>query len=250
MVSVSQPSTILQWCKKKQPLVMDVELESYDEEELLSQVALARATDAWPIVAFDRDPGLRHTDELLLDLSAGLIARGADDVERIAAVLSRRLSGTRTPRFVRLCMAPRGGALLAILSDGTATLIERPATPQDDGTEVVSTELAPGGNRVTVGLVSSTRFDLTVDVVTQKRLLRSAKGGFNGTVDGAKLGQRIRELRLAAGLTQAELARRTGIHRPNIARVEAGRHTPSLETLARLASAIGVPTTLVLDGSA
>jgi transcriptional regulator with XRE-family HTH domain len=53
-------------------------------------------------------------------------------------------------------------------------------------------------------------------------------------------------LRLAAGLTQAELARRTGIHRPNIARVEAGRHTPSLETLARLAAAIGVSTTRVL----
>ncbi|GAB5547469.1 MAG: hypothetical protein SangKO_072290 [Sandaracinaceae bacterium] len=63
-----------------------------------------------------------------------------------------------------------------------------------------------------------------------------------------KLGQRIRELRLAAGLTQAELARRTGIHRPNIARVEAGRHTPSLETIARLANAIGVPTTRVLEG--
>ena len=68
-----------------------------------------------------------------------------------------------------------------------------------------------------------------------------------GAVDGARLGARLRELRLAAGLTQAELARRTGIHRPNIARVEAGRHTPSLETLARLASAIGVPTTVVLS---
>jgi DNA-binding XRE family transcriptional regulator len=67
------------------------------------------------------------------------------------------------------------------------------------------------------------------------------------SIDGTKLGARIRELRLAANLTQAELARRTGIHRPNIARVEAGRHTPSLETLARLAAAIGVPTASVLD---
>ena len=65
-------------------------------------------------------------------------------------------------------------------------------------------------------------------------------------IDGEKLGARLRELRLAAGLTQAELARRTGIHRPNIARVEAGRHTPSLETLARIANAIGVSTTHVL----
>ena len=64
-------------------------------------------------------------------------------------------------------------------------------------------------------------------------------------VQGDQLGARIRELRLAAGLTQAELARRTGIHRPNIARVEAGRHTPSLETLSRIAVAIGIPTSRV-----
>jgi len=88
---------------------------------------------------------------------------------------------------------------------------------------------------------------LTTEHVARKSLLGKHGNGGNGTVDGVRLGQRIRELRLAAGLTQAELARRTGIHRPNIARVEAGRHTPSLETLARLATAIGVPTTAVLD---
>ncbi|MBX3248300.1 MAG: helix-turn-helix transcriptional regulator [Myxococcales bacterium] len=69
-------------------------------------------------------------------------------------------------------------------------------------------------------------------------------------IDGARLGARLRALRLEAGLTQAELARRTGIHRPNIARVEAGRHTPSLETLTRLATAIGVPATRVLAAEA
>jgi len=66
-------------------------------------------------------------------------------------------------------------------------------------------------------------------------------------LDGAGLGARLKELRLEAGLTQAELARRTGIHRPNIARVEAGRHTPSLETLSRLTVAIGVPATRVFE---
>ena len=71
-------------------------------------------------------------------------------------------------------------------------------------------------------------------------------GGSQIPLDGERLGKRLRQLRLEAGLTQAELARRTGIHRPNIARVEAGRHTPSLETLSRLATAIGVPATRVL----
>ena len=73
-----------------------------------------------------------------------------------------------------------------------------------------------------------------------------ANGQNDIPINGEKLGARLRELRLAAGLTQAELARRTGIHRPNIARVEAGRHTPSLDTLARIANAIGVSTTHVL----
>jgi len=63
----------------------------------------------------------------------------------------------------------------------------------------------------------------------------------------AKIGERLRFLRLSVGLTQAELARRSGIKRPNIARLEAGRHTPSLETLGRLASAIGIPTARVFS---
>ncbi len=41
-------------------------------------------------------------------------------------------------------------------------------------------------------------------------------------------------MRLAAGLTQSELARRTGVAQPNIAAYEAGRRTPSDEMLARL----------------
>lgn len=55
------------------------------------------------------------------------------------------------------------------------------------------------------------------------------------------IGQRLREARKRRGLTQVEMARRTGIHQPNIARLEAGRHTPALETLERLATAIGCP---------
>jgi transcriptional regulator with XRE-family HTH domain len=54
---------------------------------------------------------------------------------------------------------------------------------------------------------------------------------------------------MKAGITQAELARRTGIHRPNIARVEAGRHTPSLETVARLAEALGTSPARILEGT-
>jgi len=39
---------------------------------------------------------------------------------------------------------------------------------------------------------------------------------------------------------QAELARMSGMRQPNIARLESGDHEPSLSTLARLSSVLGV----------
>ena len=63
------------------------------------------------------------------------------------------------------------------------------------------------------------------------------------------IASRIRSTRKAHGLTQAEIARRTGMHRPNIARIERGRQTPSTDTVARLASAIGCEMADLLDGA-
>ncbi|MFD3744802.1 helix-turn-helix domain-containing protein [Nocardia sp. NPDC058633] len=44
----------------------------------------------------------------------------------------------------------------------------------------------------------------------------------------------VRELRLAAGLTQAELAQRSGVAQPNIAAYESGNRRPSAAMMARL----------------
>ena len=54
------------------------------------------------------------------------------------------------------------------------------------------------------------------------------------------IGQRIRELRTRLGLRQEDLARRTGIARPNIARLEFGRHLPSLSSLTKIAAGLRV----------
>lgn len=61
------------------------------------------------------------------------------------------------------------------------------------------------------------------------------------------LAERVRQLRLQAGVTQAELAARAGVTVETVARLERvlrGRSSananPSLETLARLSGALGV----------
>lgn len=53
------------------------------------------------------------------------------------------------------------------------------------------------------------------------------------------VGQRIQEYRLAAGLTQAELADKAGMRRPHISRIEAGRYNLTIDTLSAVAEALG-----------
>ncbi len=53
------------------------------------------------------------------------------------------------------------------------------------------------------------------------------------------LAHRIAQLRRMHGLTQAQLANRSGIQRPIISRIERGIHEPTFTTLIRLASALG-----------
>ena len=54
------------------------------------------------------------------------------------------------------------------------------------------------------------------------------------------VGERVRALRAARGLTQRELAGRVQISRPSIANVEAGRQNVGLRQLCALADALGV----------
>ncbi|CAN5382161.1 helix-turn-helix transcriptional regulator [soil metagenome] len=52
----------------------------------------------------------------------------------------------------------------------------------------------------------------------------------------------IRALRFAHGeMTQAELARRTGVTRQTVIAIEQGRYSPSLELAFQIAGAFGVP---------
>lgn len=67
-----------------------------------------------------------------------------------------------------------------------------------------------------------------------------------GTDATPDLGQQIRELRTAVGLTQHELALRSGTSQPAIATIESNRRVPTLPTLTRLAQALGHDLLVVL----
>jgi DNA-binding XRE family transcriptional regulator len=52
---------------------------------------------------------------------------------------------------------------------------------------------------------------------------------------------RVQELREAAGLSKAALARRAGINERTVRKIESGSHRPSLTTTMKLAEALDVP---------
>ena len=55
-----------------------------------------------------------------------------------------------------------------------------------------------------------------------------------------EVSDRITEYRVTHRLSQRALAEQLGMPQPNLARLELGLHTPSLETLSRLARGLGV----------
>ena len=54
------------------------------------------------------------------------------------------------------------------------------------------------------------------------------------------MGAYVRQRRIELGLSQAELAERLGVWQTHVSAIEIGRVSPSVETLVRLADALGV----------
>jgi transcriptional regulator with XRE-family HTH domain len=60
----------------------------------------------------------------------------------------------------------------------------------------------------------------------------------------------VRRLRVAADISQEELAFRADIHRTQVSLIESGERLPRLETLVKLAGALGVTTNDLVEGIA
>lgn len=61
-------------------------------------------------------------------------------------------------------------------------------------------------------------------------------------------GERLRELRLDAGISQEELAHRAGVDRTYVSSCERGRRNLTLEAIVKFAGALGVKPSDLLTG--
>jgi transcriptional regulator with XRE-family HTH domain len=61
------------------------------------------------------------------------------------------------------------------------------------------------------------------------------------------LGGNLREARERLGLTQEQVAQRSGVHATEVSRIEAGKRDPQVSTVRRLAKAVEVKPGQLLD---
>jgi transcriptional regulator with XRE-family HTH domain len=85
--------------------------------------------------------------------------------------------------------------------------------------------------------------------VRPSAIMKRIEGPDTDTLASA-FGRRLREVRTERGLSQDDLASRTGVHATAIGRLEHGRREPRLKTVVRVADGLGVPPGTLLDGLA
>ena len=96
--------------------------------------------------------------------------------------------------------------------------------------------LFESGKLETYGIIWSDELDIDAETIYEDGEVIEVRKRFWHEASATA----ISEARMKAGLTQKELAKLTGIDQADISRIERGIANPSVETLERLASAMGM----------
>lgn len=250
-IRICDPSQACAELDRCDALVVDVACQFFDDDdELLVTIGKGRALGLHVGVVVEHPERLEADADLIAELCQGLVFYRAIYPDEIIQALSRRLEPRRASRFEYVTVDPNGPDVLAIVGTSQTVLVPRPLTKADDGTPISNITLNSDATCALIELKSGRMIELRPSDLPDRPGASPLRVNAEQRVDADPenhLGVRLKQLRVRHGLTQAEVARRSGIHRPNIARVEAGRHTPSLDTLRRLADAIGVSTSEILN---
>jgi DNA-binding XRE family transcriptional regulator len=140
-------------------------------------------------------------------------------------------------------------AVVFRFEDGRIFGVPLPELEGIDGTPVTRAFLVYDGDAAVIEQFSGNRLEVPWDVVLfhadpsypyRKPESGSPEEQERRRIDQA-IGERVRQERRARKWTLADLGSRTGIMAPNLSRLEKGKHSPSLDTLMKVADAMGLP---------
>lgn len=149
------------------------------------------------------------------------------------------------PRMIDVAFIASDRTLAFTFADGRRYLVPLGAVVSADASSVLEITLLYQGSAASVAQSSGNRFEIPWDFVLHwvdknYEYYRDRSDVSRSREEAARVvAGRVRVQRKKRNLTQQQLANLTDIKRPNIARLERGKHAASLETLERVAAALG-----------
>ncbi len=190
-------------------------------------------------------PGVpEHSCESLLPPTMRIFNRENTSAKQIVDAVRTELEREGEHHILSIRYVPELSGVAVQLGTGKIYLLPLSDLPEADRTAVVAANIGEDDSYFTVTQASGNWFEVPWDDV-----LYHCEPAYEyykdrqtpGASDDERIGSRLREARKMRELTVAELARRAGMKRPNLSRLEHGRHRPSLDTLERLAEALDIP---------
>jgi len=142
---------------------------------------------------------------------------------------------------------PKEDTFFVALRNGKTYELSRKVIEPDDGTPIVGEpKVIHGGEAFEVRQKSGKVYQVAWDFVLyhQEPVYPYHKGRPEQreaeAATALRIGDRIRQERTARGWSLSDLAERSRMQPPNLSRLESGKHVPSLDTLERVAQALGM----------
>lgn len=172
--------------------------------------------------------------------------RRFEALEKVATYVHERFAPDSGRRISRVEYIKSERTFIVRMENGRAYALKLDDLPEADSSDVARWSLSRDRYFFRVVQASGTRLEVPWDDVLyhcepEYEYFKGRQKELHDFDRAVRIGHRVRELRVARGLSITELAERAGLKRPNLSRLEYGRHIPSLETLERVAEALGVP---------
>ena len=171
-----------------------------------------------------------------------------EEAENILDDLNNILDLDMDKKFAKIEYLEKERVFACTFKNMKTYFLNRKDIPEDDGSKIKTYRRSGDNHCFMVLLVSGKEYMIPWDFVLhicQKKSDFFKDKPIKG-ISSEEIGKRIKKERGLKKLKQKDLAGETGILRANIARIEKGKHYPSLETLERIAGALEIPVAKLL----
>lgn len=231
-------------------LMLDLTFPEHDLGRLIFYVKQFRKD--LPVVLINVDASLIKEKEALRNLSVYAVVKEPatrQEAGEILDDLNDILDLDMDKRLEKVDYLEKERVFACTFKNGSAYFLSRKDIPEDDGSSIKKYVIEKDAYYFTVRLKSGKEYlvlwDFILHICEEKYEFHRSKK--IESISSIEIGKRIKEVRDRKALRQVDLAKKTGILRANIARIESGTHKPSLETLERISGALDIPVADLLN---